>query len=159
VELEAASWEQGPASLEEQRKVDPALGTPFRPLTGHGLGIGRTTSAIPAEALEAISDTTGVAVDVAGPASAEAVASAAALAGTSTEASSVAAPAAGEVPAGAVRGDGLIDCPPEFPIKGNAQSKIYHAPESRVYGQTIAEFCFATAEAAQAAGYRPPKNL
>jgi hypothetical protein len=153
-ELEAADWEQGPVSFEEQRKVDPALGTPFRPLTGYGLGIGRTTPAIPAEALEALSDSTGVGVDIT-EATAAPVASPAALVATSTEASS----SASDVPAGAVRGDGTAVCPPGFPVKGNAQSKIYHAPESRVYEQTIAELCFATAEAAQAAGYRPPKNL
>jgi hypothetical protein len=154
-ELEAEDWEQGPASFEEQRKVDPALGMPFRPLTGYGLGIGRTTPAIPAEALEALSDPTGISVDISEPAAAAPVAPAAALAGTSTEASSIAS----DVPAGAVRGDGSAVCPPGFPVKGNAQSKIYHAPESRVYEQTIAELCFATAEAAHAAGYRPPKNL
>lgn len=58
------------------------------------------------------------------------------------------------VPAGAVAGDGTTVCPPAFPIKGNAQSKIYHEPGQVSYPQTIAEFCFASAEAAAAAGYR-----
>ncbi|MGH2618608.1 MAG: 50S ribosomal protein L17, partial [Thermomicrobiales bacterium] len=63
------------------------------------------------------------------------------------------------LPAGAVLGDGTTACPSEFPVKGNARSKIYHTPESRVYAQTIAEFCFSTAKAAQAAGYHPPRQM
>jgi hypothetical protein len=58
------------------------------------------------------------------------------------------------VPLGAVAGDGTVICPPEFPIKGNAQSRIYHAPGQVSYPPTIAEFCFASAEAAEAAGFR-----
>jgi len=55
-ELQASDWEQGPSAMEEQRKADPALLTPIRPLGGVGLGIGRSTSAIATEALEAIGD-------------------------------------------------------------------------------------------------------
>jgi hypothetical protein len=58
------------------------------------------------------------------------------------------------VPLGAVAGDGTAICPPEFPIKGNAQSSIYHKPGQVSYPPTIAEFCFASAEAAEAAGFR-----
>src|SRR5215217_542869 len=57
-ELQASDWEQGPSAMEELRKADPALLTPIRPLGGVGLGIGRSTSAIATEALEAIGDTT-----------------------------------------------------------------------------------------------------
>jgi hypothetical protein len=57
-ELQASDWEQGPSSTEELRKADPALLTPMRPLGGVGLGIGRSTSAIATEALEAIGDAT-----------------------------------------------------------------------------------------------------
>jgi hypothetical protein len=57
-ELLAADWEQGPSSTEELRKADPALLTPMRPLGGVGLGLGRSTSAIATEALEAIGDAT-----------------------------------------------------------------------------------------------------
>ena len=57
-ELQASDWEQGPSSTEELRKADPALLTPIRPLGGVGLGIGRSTSAIATEALEAIGDAT-----------------------------------------------------------------------------------------------------
>src|SRR4051794_38312163 len=54
VQLEAADFEQGPASKEEVRKAHPALLTPFRPLTGYGLGVGRTAPAIAPDSFEAI---------------------------------------------------------------------------------------------------------
>jgi hypothetical protein len=59
-----------------------------------------------------------------------------------------------EVPFGAVPGDGSPSCPPEYPIKANAQSGIYHEPGQSSYPPTIPEFCFASAEAAEAAGFR-----
>jgi large subunit ribosomal protein L17 len=67
-------------------------------------------------------------------------------------------PEAPPLPAGAVRGDGTAACPPDYPVKGNAQSMIYHTAESRVYEQTIPEFCFASAQEAEAAGFRKPRN-
>jgi large subunit ribosomal protein L17 len=60
-----------------------------------------------------------------------------------------------EVPAGAVVGDGTAICPPRFPVKGNLPSQIYHLPGQVVYPQTVPEFCFASAEVAEAAGFRP----
>jgi hypothetical protein len=60
----------------------------------------------------------------------------------------------GAVPAGAVAGDGTATCPPAYPIKGNASSRIYHEPGQSSYGPTIAEYCFASAGAAEAAGFR-----
>lgn len=42
---------------------------------------------------------------------------------------------------------------PEFTIKGNAGSKLYHTPSSPYYGRTKAEAWFATAEDAEAAGF------
>ncbi len=59
-----------------------------------------------------------------------------------------------EVPLGAIAGDGTAICPPGFPVKGNAQSRIYHEPGQVSYAPTVAEFCFASAEAAEAAGFR-----
>ncbi len=59
-----------------------------------------------------------------------------------------------EPPFGATAGDGSANCPPEFPIKGNTSSKIYHEPGQSSYAPTVAEFCFASAEAAEAAGFR-----
>jgi large subunit ribosomal protein L22 len=46
--------------------------------------------------------------------------------------------------------------PEGFPIKGNAQSMLYHVPGSRYYEQTKAEAWFASEEAAEAAGFSKP---
>jgi len=46
--------------------------------------------------------------------------------------------------------------PQGFPIKGNADSMLYHGPDSAYYGQTVAEVWFATEEAAEAAGFSKP---
>lgn len=62
------------------------------------------------------------------------------------------------VPNNAVRGDGSGSCPVDYPIKGNANSRIYHRPADGSYNQTIPEYCFATEEDAQAAGFRPRKE-
>lgn len=59
-----------------------------------------------------------------------------------------------DVPFGAITGDGTATCPPDFPIKGNQQSLIYHEPGQSSYAATIPEFCFASGEAAEAAGFR-----
>ena len=58
------------------------------------------------------------------------------------------------VPAGAVAGNGTADCPSEYPIKGNRQSRIYHRPGQVSYPSTVAEYCFASKEAAESAGFR-----
>jgi hypothetical protein len=62
------------------------------------------------------------------------------------------------VPFGAIAGDGTVDCPEGFPIKGNASSGIYHEPDSASYAQTIPEFCFASSAEAEAAGFRASKT-
>jgi methylphosphotriester-DNA--protein-cysteine methyltransferase len=51
-----------------------------------------------------------------------------------------------------------MDCPESHPIKGNATSMIYHEPGGASYARTIPNVCFATAEAAEAAGYRAPQR-
>jgi len=43
-----------------------------------------------------------------------------------------------------------------FEIKGNQDSMLYHVPGSRYFGQTRAEYYFATVEAAEAAGFSAP---
>lgn len=48
-------------------------------------------------------------------------------------------------------------CPVEFPIKGNANSGIYHVPGGRFYDRTVPERCYATEDAAVADGYRRAK--
>jgi hypothetical protein len=145
--LNASDWEQGPAAMEELRKADPALVTPIRPLTAHGLGLGRSAPAIAREALEALGDASEVTLE-APPATEETGSPGAVQAPTPT----------GDLPANAIRGDGSTTCPADYPIKGNASSMIYHTLESPVYAQTIAEICFASPEAAQAAGYHPPRR-
>lgn len=62
----------------------------------------------------------------------------------------------GNGPGGSVRGDETGSCPADFPIKGNNSSKVYHVPGIPSHQGTKAEWCFATEEQAQAAGYRPP---
>jgi Hsp20/alpha crystallin family len=57
-------------------------------------------------------------------------------------------------PTNAVRGDGTTTCPAGYPVKGNADSGIYHTPDSPSYAQTVAEFCFASPSAAEAAGFQ-----
>jgi small subunit ribosomal protein S6 len=73
-----------------------------------------------------------------------------------TEAPAVEA-AEADVPEGAVRGGGTGECPEDYPIKGNATSKLYHSPGSPSYKRTVPEYCFATTEAAEAAGFSPTK--
>lgn len=57
-------------------------------------------------------------------------------------------------PGGGVPPVSAYDCPSSHPIKGNANSMIYHLPSGRYYDVTKPEECFATESAAQAAGYR-----
>ena len=49
--------------------------------------------------------------------------------------------------------------PDGFPVKGNADSMLYHTPESPFYGRTKAEVWFTTADAAEAAGFQLPPSL
>ena len=46
-------------------------------------------------------------------------------------------------------------CPTDFSIKGNADSVIYHTPDSPYYFKTRAEICFDSAHAAKRHGFRP----
>lgn len=49
-------------------------------------------------------------------------------------------------------------CPSSHPIKGNADSGIYHVPEGAFYARTVPERCYASAEAAEADGFRRAKR-
>ena len=49
-------------------------------------------------------------------------------------------------------------CPAGYPVKGNANSHLYHVPESPYYTKTIAEFCFDSTEAARKNGFVAPKR-
>lgn len=72
--------------------------------------------------------------------------------------SSLQSSASSHAPAGAIEGDGTEVCPPEYPIKGNASSRIYHQPGQPSYDRTVPEFCFAAEEDAIAAGFRAPRR-
>jgi large subunit ribosomal protein L17 len=48
--------------------------------------------------------------------------------------------------------------PEGFPIKGNANSMLFHDQESPHYERTVPEVWFATAEDAEAAGFSRPKS-
>lgn len=116
-----------------------------------------TTESAPAEAEEApVADSGDQAADQA-PAEAE-EAPATKEAQSETPASNSKLPSEGEG-TDWVAGDGTNNIPAGFTLKGNASSKIYHPEASGSYNNTVAEIYFATPEAAEAAGYRLPKNL
>ncbi|MHA6785360.1 50S ribosomal protein L4, sunset domain variant [Pseudonocardia saturnea] len=48
--------------------------------------------------------------------------------------------------------------PEGYPVKGNADSMLYHVPGSSFYARTVAEVWFATAEAAEEAGFQLPPS-
>jgi hypothetical protein len=49
-------------------------------------------------------------------------------------------------------------CPSGYPVKGNANSRIYHVPGGRFYDRTVPERCYASAADAEADGYRAAKS-
>jgi uncharacterized protein YraI len=55
---------------------------------------------------------------------------------------------------GGARPVSAYDCPATHPIKGNANSGIYHMPFHEFYSRTKPEACFSNEAAAVAAGYR-----
>jgi large subunit ribosomal protein L17 len=63
--------------------------------------------------------------------------------------------AAAELPAGAVAATEDGAAPEGYTVKGNADSGKYHVEGSQWYDQTVAEFWFESAEAAEAAGFEP----
>jgi large subunit ribosomal protein L22 len=71
------------------------------------------------------------------------------------------APVDGDVVAGEWAGsamplDDASEMPEGYPIKGNADSMLYHEPETRYYNATKAEVWFDTVESAEAAGFSKP---
>ena len=60
--------------------------------------------------------------------------------------------------AGAVLPDADGNGPDTHPIKGNADSMLYHTPDSRYYKVTKAEVWFDTEENAEAAGFAKPST-
>jgi large subunit ribosomal protein L17 len=63
--------------------------------------------------------------------------------------------AAVELPEGAVAANEDGSAPEGYSVKGNADSGLYHVEGSQWYDATVAEFWFADAEAAEAAGFKP----
>lgn len=57
-----------------------------------------------------------------------------------------------------VAGDGSLDCPEGFPVKGNGRSGIYHWPGANAYRHTRPTLCFRSVEAAERGGFRPAKR-
>jgi hypothetical protein len=64
----------------------------------------------------------------------------------------------GPHPGSALPLDGGDPPAPTYVVKVSRGSKIYHAPSSPAYGRTTAALWFETAQAAEAAGFRKPKN-
>jgi large subunit ribosomal protein L4 len=60
--------------------------------------------------------------------------------------------------AGSVKADADGNGPDSHPIKGNADSMLYHVPGSSHYKRTKAEYWFDTEENAQAAGFELPAS-
>ncbi|CAN7163950.1 50S ribosomal protein L17, sunset domain variant [Knoellia sp. LjRoot47] len=72
-----------------------------------------------------------------------------------TEAPAAEAAAVVELPKGAVAANEDGSAPEGYSVKGNADSGKYHVEGSQWYDQTEAEFWFASAEDAKAAGFEP----
>jgi large subunit ribosomal protein L17 len=70
------------------------------------------------------------------------------------EATEAAQVAAVEIPEGAVAANEDGSAPEGYTVKGNADSGLYHEPDGQWYDQTVAEFWFKSAEAAEAAGFK-----
>jgi small subunit ribosomal protein S6 len=156
-----------PVAAEEAREevleaAEEALDTSMRlaahevrtdELTAEAEALEATGAELAIEAVEEVEEREELEEDAAAAlAKADAAASAEA-----TEEAPAEAEADSEIPAGAVRGGETGECPEEYPIKGNATSKLYHSPGSPSYKRTVPEFCFASTEAAEAAGFNPTK--
>lgn len=73
---------------------------------------------------------------------------------------SVPDPASDSGPDGATLWVAPVDgtCPASHPIKGNAQSGIFHVPGGLSYDRTVPERCYATEADAEADGFRRAKR-
>jgi len=85
--------------------------------------------------------------------------------GSETQEKALEAAEAAEDAADAPYGEGshapladVNEAPEGFDVKGNADSMLYHLPGTRFYDNTVAEVWFASAEAAEAAGFSLPAS-
>lgn len=78
--------------------------------------------------------------------------------GTADEAAAEFPELEGESGNGWVKGDGGNDVPEGYPVKGNADSRIYHTQDSGLYNRTKAEYYFASPEVAESFGFRAAKG-
>jgi len=78
----------------------------------------------------------------------------------STEAEVEESPSTDEAPYGDGSHAPLADGgqPEGYPVKGNDDSKLYHLPGTSHYDRTVAEVWFASADAAEAAGFELPPS-
>ena len=81
-------------------------------------------------------------------------AAAATKAAEDTKAAAAADAPAVDLPAGAAAPNEDGSAPEGYPVKGNANSGLYHEPDGQWYEQTEAEFWFKSAEDAEAAGFK-----
>lgn len=153
----AAAEEAREEVLEAAAAVDVSMGLAVQEavaaeLTAEAEAAEATGAELAIEPVEAVAKREELEEDAAAAlAKAEEAASAEAAEQPATEA------ADNDVPEGAVRGGEAGECPDDYPIKGNATSKLYHSPGSPSYKRTVPEFCFASTEAAEAAGFNPTK--
>jgi large subunit ribosomal protein L4 len=79
-------------------------------------------------------------------------------AATKTETPEIASADDKPLPAGAHAATEDGEAPRGYKIKGNADSGLYHVPDSAFYDRTVAELWFKTAEDAEAAGFQLPPS-
>ncbi|MGJ9374147.1 sunset domain-containing protein [Nesterenkonia sp. CF4.4] len=77
---------------------------------------------------------------------------------TSASTAAVKSPAPVKKPTRVTITSSTFNCPKGYPVKGNADSGIYHVPSGVFYSRTKPEECFATTSAARSAGYRASKR-
>jgi hypothetical protein len=158
-ERDSTRFELATASFEEMRKADLAQVPPIRPAPGYHLAAGEPTASIVAIAAGEVANTSPAAtLKAAHTPAAMADPQAPPMSTVSEQGTPTVAPAQPPTPSGAIAGDGTAECPSSYPIKGNANLMIYHTPGLAAYARTIADFCFVSTEAAEAAGFRLPRQ-
>ena len=107
--------------------------------------------------VETVADAAGAAAEAATEAVADVAQGVADVAQSAADALSGDEFEAGEWP-GSVKADADGNGPDTHPIKGNADSMLYHVPGSSHYERTGAEYWFDTEASAEAAGFQKPAS-